>query len=175
MLPENVIDRIARLQGRILATGSRVICNPAPTDTDEDWVVNVNGKDKLLPFRNFLLGDGWELSTGEEYISEEEDIFSDLSDGNGFASFKKAVEGTIYNIILVPSLTTFRSWVIATGLAKALNLADKTERIELFQAIVHDNCMYIPPSLTLDQTSRRPKGTDMYYSTVQIYELKDKT
>lgn len=177
MLPDNIVSKVSRLQGRILATGSRAICNPAPTNTDEDWVVQITTQSCLVLFRDFLTEDGWELNVGEGY---ENDGSPDLFSGDGdtylytFASFKKEVEGTVYNILLVGTHDSFRLWATATGLAKAMNLTKKSERVELFRAILYNNEIYVPPSLTLAQEQvRHNEGSLMFTSTMKL-EFKER-
>lgn len=173
MLPENIVSKVSRLQGRILATGSRAICNPAPTNTDEDWVIQVTNLERLNLFRDFLVEDGWEHDVGEQYEGHM-DLFSEEGELSGFASFKKAVDATIYNILLVGSHAAFRLWTTATGLAKAMNLTKKSERVDLFRAILYNEEIYVPPSLTLDHKPvRLEEGSIAFTSTMKL-EFKEK-
>lgn len=175
MLPENIVTKIARLQGRILPTGSRVICNPAPTNTDEDWVIQVTNLERLQLFRDFLTEDGWEHNVGEQYEGHM-DLFSEEGELSGFASFKKGVfeDETTYNILLVGSHAAFRLWTTATGLAKAMNLTKKSERVELFRAILYNEEIYVPPSLTLaHEQVRYNEGSLMFTSTMKL-EFKER-
>lgn len=133
MLPDNVLDFLSVNNGRILATGSRVICDPAPTDTDEDWVVYVHN---YRTFRTFLQNNGWSTdgsydSDRDPFIEEDTEDY-DISD-EGFCSFKK----DHLNIILVVNNFTFNRWVTATILATHLNLLDKSRRIQLFSSILY--------------------------------------
>ena len=174
MLPENIVTKIARLQGRILATGSRAICNPAPTNTDEDWLVQITTNTRLKLFRDFIEDDGWVHNTGEAYDDGAPDLFTDEGEPTGFASFKKVVDGTTYNILLVGSHAAFRLWTTATGLAKAMNLTKKSERVELFRAILYNEEIYVPPSLTLaHEQVRHNEGSLMFTSTMKL-EFKDR-
>lgn len=173
MLPDNIVSKVSRLQGRMLATGSRVICNPAPTNTDEDWVVQITTNSRLVLFRDFLTEDGWELNVGEQY-EEHIDLFSEEGELSGFASFKKVVDGTIYNILLVGSHAAFRLWTTATGLAKAMNLTKKSERVELFRAILYNEEIYVPPSLTLDYGAVRLEEGNLAFTSTMKLEFKDR-
>ena len=173
MLPENIVTKIARLQGRILPTGSRVICNPAPTNTDEDWVVQITTNSRLVLFRDFLTEDGWEHNVGEQYEGHM-DLFSEEGELAGFASFKKFVDGTIYNILLVGSHAAFRLWTTATGLAKAMNLTKKSERVELFRAILYNEEIYVPPSLTLEYGAVRLEEGNLAFTSTMKLEFKDR-
>lgn len=126
MLPDNVLDFLSANNGHILATGSRVICDPAPTDTDEDWVVCVHN---YKTFQSFLVRQGW--SSDDSYGEFEEDDYS-ISE-EGFGSFKKGH----LNIILVTNVSTFNRWATATVLATHFNLLDKGSRRRLFSAILY--------------------------------------
>lgn len=96
-------------------TGSRYICNPPPTDTDNDTIFLVNG---YYDYEEFLLNDGWE-PCGDGY-----------PDGD-FLAFRKGEE----NYIVTEDEELFLSYVKATEGAKALNLLNKEDRIKLFQAV----------------------------------------
>lgn len=123
---------------RILAiahTGSREICNPAPTDTDDDWLVLIapENKDDFLNFftegneldDDFILHPygpgGWEVggSNPPGQVSE-------------FTSLKKGE----FNIIMTTDPTYFKYFEAATTVAKKLNLLDKQDRIMLFNAVM---------------------------------------
>lgn len=173
MLPENIVSYVARLQGRMLATGSRVICNPAPTDTDEDWVVQVTSLERLKLFRDFLEEDDWSRDKGEGYDNDSTaDLFNEDGELSSFASFKKQVDGTTYNILLVGSHAAFRLWTTATGLAKAMNLTTKAERVELFRSILYNECPYTPPSLSLRVGDVVTEGS--YFLVSMVYQFKEK-
>ena len=149
MLPDNVLDFLSVNNGRILATGSRVICDPAPTNTDEDWVVYVHN---YRNFRTFLQDNGW--ATDDSYDSDR-DLFGDeinedhaISD-EGFCSFKK----DHLNIILVANNSTFNKWVTATSLATHLNLLDKNSRVQLFSDILYGTGLFGTDRVELEFSS----------------------
>ena len=175
MLPDNIVSKVSRLQGRILATGSRAICNPAPTNTDEDWVIQVTSLERLKLFRDFLTEDGWEHNVGEQYEGHM-DLFSEEGELSGFASFKKGVfeDETTYNILLVGSHAAFRLWTTATGLAKAMNLTKKSERVDLFRAILYNEEIYVPPSLTLEYGAVRLEEGNLAFTSTMKLEFKDR-
>ena len=175
MLPDNIVSKVARLQGRMLATGSRAICNPAPTNTDEDWVIQVTNLERLQLFRDFLEEDGWEHNVGEQYDDSQPDLFSAEGELSSFASFKKVVYGTTYNILLVGSHATFRLWTTATGLAKAMNLTKKSERVELFRAILYNEEIYVPPSLTLEYGAVRLEEGNIAFTSTMKLEFKERS
>ena len=97
-------------------TGSRYICNPAPTDTDNDTVFLVNG---YHDYATILKENGWE-TCGEEYEQSDK-----------FQAFRKGEE----NYIVTESPLFYLSYLKATEAAKALNLLKKEDRILLFQTI----------------------------------------
>lgn len=100
--------------------GSRVICDPPPTDTDQDILVLVT----RIPFEE-LAKDGWVLGGSE--------ILARKSDGEyAFVSFKKGE----LNYIITTSKAFYNHFWTATMLAKKYNLLDKNDRIELFDAIM---------------------------------------
>lgn len=114
----NVIDA--------LATGSRVICNPPPLDTDEDWVLLRDGTVDTL---NELLKNEWVNTNDPRY-------------GNGpFLTFRKGIQ----NVILVGDPIFFQKWKSATYVAKRLNLGNKDDRVVLFQAVLYGNIWTPPP------------------------------
>lgn len=108
-------------------TGSRVICDPPPIDTDEDWLVLSNN---IKETDNFLRGRGF------EYCSP---IWSFEESGSnypfGFASYRRGES----NVLMTPSVNFYNRFVAATHAAKAMNLLDKHDRIRLFQVILYGN------------------------------------
>ena len=100
-------------------TGSRYICNPAPTDTDNDTVFLVNG---YYDYVKMLAEEGFDSTLSDlQYNTMGE-----------FVSFRKGTE----NYIVTENPDFYADYVKATEGAKALNLLDKGDRIKLFQAIM---------------------------------------
>lgn len=99
-------------------TGSRVICDPAPTDTDEDWLVFV--PDSLRD-----AACEWLEAHGATH-SDEQEVYPD---GVCFRL------GDL-NPVLIWDHNVFYAWVAATYWAAKLNLRDKAERTRLFRALV---------------------------------------
>lgn len=106
-------------------TGSRYICNPPPTDTDDDTVILV---DDLETATKHLLEDGWDIPLSDNY--------KDMKNLDGWFSAKKKVDDVLKNYIVMADLDKFNNWVKATEVAKRLNLLDKKDRIFLFSVIV---------------------------------------
>lgn len=103
---------------KISRTGSREICDPPPLGTDEDFIC------KSRP------------SFKEERLEALE--FSRCSlleyEGDKFTAWRR---GDV-NLIITPCDAFYARFVLATDLAKRLNLLDKSDRIALFEAVVDD-------------------------------------
>jgi len=95
--------------------GSRVTCNPAPTDTDED----------------FLVYDKFFLQTSALRISG----FALESYGHLDSKFKSYRKGNT-NVILTTNKEFYTEFLFATSVAKKLNLLEKKDRVTLFEAIM---------------------------------------
>lgn len=104
-------------------TGSRVICNPPPADTDEDWIVLANSK-RLY---------GWLAQRGGEM--EGGYAFSETICEGDFQSFRKKE----INLIVTTKRDFYNSFSLATKVARRLNLLEKKDRVVLFQAILYGN------------------------------------
>jgi len=103
-------------------TGSREICDPAPTTTDEDFLVLDEKGTAGMLFSE--LSRSW-------YI--EGDFEGNYEDCNNFWSMRK---GSV-NVILCTSKEFYDKFVLATQVAKKLNLLEKADRVLLFQAILY--------------------------------------
>lgn len=99
-------------------TGSREICNPPPTTTDFDIVVEVNPS-KLDEWLKKKEEDGWKLES-KKYT------------GTKFFSLRK----NEFNLIVSQFSDFYDDFVLATKTAKSLNLLKKEDRITLFHAIM---------------------------------------
>ena len=114
--------------------GSRVTCFPAPTNTDQDWIVLVS-TNQWEEFEDKLLSEGW--------IVGGSDLSVDVNVTPAEQQFKSFTLGED-NIIVTKSPAFFYRFVAATRVAKRLNLIWKTDRIELFQAVLYgSNPTYI--------------------------------
>ena len=103
-------------------TGSSVICSPPVLDTDIDFVICTTSYGKL---DNFLTANEFKQSCADE---EEYDLESE-----GFECYRK---GNI-NLIVTEDYTWYKKWVLATNVAKKLNLLKKEDRILLFKAVLY--------------------------------------
>ena len=121
------------------ATGSRVICDPAPQDTDEDFVLFVSNK--LAAKRELeALGYTWSSKDQEKYQAGEGDPFRLF---NQFDAFRHP--DNAHNLIVVTNLSDFKKWKVATNVAKALNITDKAQRVMLFRAIRSGGTLFTAP------------------------------
>jgi hypothetical protein len=111
----------------ITPVGSRVTCNPAPTDTDRDWLVLVDKVNESALW-DYLSTNQWEIGG-----SLPDDMNNTPAD-DVFMSFTKGVEN-----ITTTSTSFHRRFLAATSIAKRLNLMDKADRIALFQAVLYAN------------------------------------
>lgn len=109
----------------IFPSGSRVICNPPPTDTDEDFVVLCKPSVCAFDILEHLEGLGYTTSSGKDEYAD----MGDFDNHEGFMSFKK---GEI-NYILTQSVEMYEGFMLATVEATEKNLLDKGERIKVFR------------------------------------------
>lgn len=115
--PDNIDEWVAA----VVPVGSRVTCNPPPTNTDQDLLVLVETQDELYDFEEKLLQWDWE-SESESY----------KENAAQFNSWRKLVDGTEYNIILTAKVDWFDTFLDATFSCKEKNLLSKEERIAEF-------------------------------------------
>ena len=108
--------------------GSRVVCNPAPTNTDEDWIVLAQNPyvDETLVKLGFLRTDR-EYGHGDHGIPIHSYRSGDL------------------NILVTTDREFFRRTMVATRLAQQFNLLDKKDRVALHEALVDLQYNYMLP------------------------------
>lgn len=112
--------------------GSRVTCNPAPTDTDEDYLCMLAPElhDQCdVSFDAKMIDAGWRLG-GSKPTDE-----TAIPDDQVFWSYTK---GDV-NLIVTKSPVFFSRFLAATSVSKRLNLMRKADRIALFQAVLYGN------------------------------------
>jgi hypothetical protein len=100
----------------IRRVGSRVTCDPAPTDTDEDYVVYTENLSTLV-------GDCIEQGFTHEGSYA----------GSAFVSLRQGPT----NLIITDRKEFFNKFILATHVCKTLNVLDKQHRIVVFQAILY--------------------------------------
>lgn len=113
----------------VVPVGSRITCNPPPTDTDEDFLVLTTDFQSLV---EDLMEDGYEVCGEEDYVMPIEEHGE--CDFNFFQSFRK---GDI-NLIVTESKYFFNKFVRATKIAKKANLLEKENRVVLFQHYLYN-------------------------------------
>ena len=105
--------------------GSRVTCDPAPTDTDRDYLVVVpSGEVHVADVVSFLSGLEFNWEGSEHYQGQI---------GGDFISFRK--DDT--NLIVTSNPSFADRHRAATHVCKRLNLMNKRDRIALFQAVLY--------------------------------------
>lgn len=105
-------------------TGSRVICNPPPADTDEDHVVFIE---------NWLMCEALEALENYGYhVPDPEERYNNTEMPN-FVSVRK----DDVNLIVTGKKHFYNRFVAATSLARRFNLLNKEDRIALFQAVLY--------------------------------------
>src|SRR4051794_13369115 len=125
---------IGSLHTSITPVGSRVTCDPAPADTDRDWLVLVP-LDRAQAFDCAITQAGW--AQGGSDIPDES---LETEPDDRFRSYTLGIE----NLIVTSSEVFHRRFLAATSVAKLLNLQGKAERIALFQAVLYANPLTEP-------------------------------
>lgn len=114
------IEEEIKAMGGVLfeRVGSSVTCDPPVTNTDIDYVV-------YAP-RNFLI---------DAVENQGYSIGGSFWEDNEFHSLKRER----INLIVTQSLDFYSKFLLATDVAKELNLLKKQDRVTLFQAILYGN------------------------------------
>lgn len=129
MLVDITLDEVSRIAIAMQPVGSRVTCNPPPSDTDIDYLVLIDnvGASRLFPglfAANFDM-DGSSVCDPADHLDNE----------GTFQSFSKGE----LNLIITEDPIFYRKFLAATAVAKRLNLLLKEDRIALFQAVLYAN------------------------------------
>lgn len=131
-----LLEPYASLYIKCEPVGSRVTCNPPPTDTDSDFLILVSEENWLpLIYTLELLGMTLDGSRPDDPINDNETYFQSYSVGN-------------VNLILTKSNVFYDRFMAATSVAKRLNLLNKSDRVALFQAVLYGNYPPVLPPLT---------------------------
>jgi len=109
--------------------GSREICDPAPTDTDDDYLVLA---DSDAATSLVLTGSGFDLQEKVDQRWEFEEC--DPGDGSVFC-FSSWLRGNV-NILLTSDPEFYRKFMVGTALSKRLNLLAKDERRQAMRAVL---------------------------------------
>ena len=130
-----LMDYLRSKCDRVEAVGSRVTCDPAPMDTDEDWLV-LTSPEKFKDLELVLMID-FGMEFGGSRVHAGGCLTGDPD------SFQSYTYGEI-NVIATASQEFFDKFMQATTEAKRLNLLVKSDRIALFQKILYG--VEIPPA-----------------------------
>ena len=109
------LDKVVKME----YVGSRITCNPPPTDTDEDVLL-------LTDDLSMLIADCIEVGFTRDGDTR-------MSYPEGFVSLRN---GTM-NFIVTDNEEFFDKFMLATFVCKSLNVLEKQHRITVFQAILY--------------------------------------
>lgn len=126
--------KIDVLEGRCLKyelVGSRVTCDPAPTDTDQDVLVLTSRDLWEDGLGTGLAASGFEK--GGSDCGNQVDYLASVP--NSFQSFTCGE----LNMIVTFDPEFYKRFLAATGVAKMFNLLSKDDRVMLFQAVLYAN------------------------------------
>lgn len=107
----------------ITPVGSRITCDPPPTDTDEDWLVHSYHVQQAI---DLLSQNGFELDNPNHHYAPDTGVFNSWRKGK-------------VNIILTKDYEFNRRFISATAIAKKFNLLKKEDRVTLFQGVLYGN------------------------------------
>lgn len=110
----------------VVPVGSRVTCSPAPTGTDEDYLVLVKDRDAAV---QALKAFGFEHSADPEKVVE----YVKMNETSQYR-FTSLFLGHV-NYIITDSEFFFERFLTATHVCKSLNLLNKADRVMVFEAI----------------------------------------
>ena len=106
----------------ISKVGSSYICNPAPTNTDIDYLI-------LCKDVNVTI----DILVGAFRFTPDSVLYGDTK----FISLKRTYLNKLYNIILTDNRDFYDSFIFATDLSKQLNILNKADRVKIHAIIRH--------------------------------------
>lgn len=124
MIDVDTLSYLQLIKAEISSCGSRVTCNPPPTDTDADYLVIID-IDEAPSLMGALSSLGWSWEGSNEHYQNQ------LNDG--FSSFRKKD----VNLLVTASPEWSKRHKAATHVCTRLNLMNKDDRIALFQAVLY--------------------------------------
>lgn len=128
-MTDEVITALRTLGCVVEPCGSRVTCDPSPTDTDQDYLVQSKRDEaSVAAVVDALSEHGFQWEGGEHY---------QMAMSSDFMSWRK---GDV-NFIVTSNPGFADRHRAATSVCKLLNLMDKKHRIALFQAVLYGNSM----------------------------------
>lgn len=107
--------------------GSRVTCSPAPTDTDQDFLI-------LTPAENAVVSKVVGKLSDADFKWEGSEHYQTVA-ATHFMSWRK---GDV-NLIVTASKGFAKKHRAATSVCKRLNLLEKPDRVAVFQAVLYAN------------------------------------
>ena len=120
----NTLSRALKaVSAEIEMCGSRVTCNPAPTDTDEDYLVYIPIEHAEKGHQIIELA-GWELEGDDTYGTKMANEFNSYRFGD-------------INLIVTHKYDFAEKHRQATAICKERNLLNKADRIAVFQEILY--------------------------------------
>lgn len=135
------VEVIAPFVRRAMLCGSRVTCNPAPTDTDQDVIVLVEDIEATAT------REGRPSSAYKAYFALATALHAAGyvcgGSGTGDDEFESWTKGEI-NLILTADCEFYERFVAATTVARELNVLDKDLRRALFRAVLYSEACYYP-------------------------------
>jgi hypothetical protein len=120
---DNLVGVFSKYVDSYEPVGSRVTCDPAPTDTDEDFLLLTCYVAPLIKECKALGFEG-----GEVYFD---------SAGEASSNFYSLKKGDI-NLIITEKQSFYDKFLLASHVCKTLNVLDKQHRITVFQAILYE-------------------------------------
>ena len=112
----------------VTPAGSRITCDPAPMDTDEDWlVVCPDSEEVVAKVTSYLAEEGFEWEGDTQHYQQV--------CANGFMSWRNGH----LNFIITKNADFGKRHKAATEICRRLNLMMKDQRIMLFQAVLYGN------------------------------------
>lgn len=125
---ESIIGQIEFFGCSVEPCGSRVTCRPAPTDTDQDYLVEIvdGGEKNVARIVNMLSSFGFKWEGNAHYQEAA---------SNDFMSWRR----DDINLIVTANGGFAARHRAATHVCTRLNLMSKPDRIALFQAVLYGN------------------------------------
>lgn len=114
------IDQVIEME----YVGSRVTCNPAPTNTDEDILLLVDDQEEVIV-----------RCTNQGYVGGE--TYFDSGAITKLPDFYSLRKGDV-NLIVTSNKLFYDKFLLATSVCKKLNLLKKNDRITVFQVILYE-------------------------------------
>lgn len=141
-----LIEQVKTLCSDCLLTGSQITVDPPPTSTDVD-ILFLAGASSIKVVVELLLESGYQIGgyfTDEELNLDEDDDVKEFDlefldkKHRTFISLKHITQGSIgINFLLTASRNFFDDFRLATEVCRRLNIADRDDRIVIFQSLLY--------------------------------------